>query len=354
MVGSAVCLLFILVLMTACAASKLPGTEITQTALPLVSSSPTTQATLTSSPSPTATPIPWATLIKTPAHTPIPNPVDLVSVPDLKATYLLLGSDRRANETFFKTDAIVLVFLRTDGNISMVSIPRNTMVYIPGHEVFYINWTWYSAVLAHEDPFKLMADTLQYNFGVRPVGYAMIEFGHFITLIDELGGIDVMVSKDFYHSEIDVDSPVAHMVHAGLVHMDGETALWYSRARISLNDDINRGCRQQEVISALYTRAVENLKISDLATYWHMFNGLLQTNLSLADSESGFLTVKKPPEIGSYSMRSAVTEWWEPETSTYFLVPDPEKVRELLLVAASNSRQVEPGLVSTQEVSPCK
>jgi polyisoprenyl-teichoic acid--peptidoglycan teichoic acid transferase len=334
LMGALAFLLFIPVILTACAPGELTTAETAQGSTQLASSSPE-QATQTSIPTATITPTPWATLIVTPAHTAIPDAVSAIPMTDVKAIYLILGSDRRDNVIEFKTDAIMLAFLLTDGSVSLVSIPRNTMVYIPGHEVFYINWAWYYATISHQDPFEVMADTIQYNFGVRPQGYAMIGFGNFKKLIDDLGGIDVQVAEDFHHGPIDEINLVGYTVRAGLVHMDGDMALWYARSRLTLLDDVNRGRRQQEVVKALYTRAVENLKLSDLAVYWNSLHGLVETELSLLDIEQGFMAVKKPPVVENFTLRNAVTEWYEPGTDIYFLIPDQEKVREVLLDATT-------------------
>jgi hypothetical protein len=63
---------------------------------------------------------------------PIPQPAGEVNI-------LLEGSDQRPGGQDFRTDTAVLVVLKPDGSVSLVSFPRDLWVYLPGKFIERIN-----------------------------------------------------------------------------------------------------------------------------------------------------------------------------------------------------------------------
>ena len=165
--------------------------------------------------------------------------------PESHINLLLLGSDQRPYEGGFRTDTIILVSLDpSEGKASLVSFPRDLYVTIPGWTEQRIN------TAMGYGGFPLLAYTLEYNFGVRPTHYVMVNFFAFEQTIDSLGGIDVYAAQTLTDHR---DKHGKYTVPAGLNHMDGETALWYARSRYSTSD-FDRSRRQQEVVMALFNR----------------------------------------------------------------------------------------------------
>jgi hypothetical protein len=66
----------------------------------------------------------------------IPTPVARVPMPEKAINIVLLGSDQRPYETsYWRTDVVIVVSINPDlPSVSMLSIPRDTWLYIP-------NWT---------------------------------------------------------------------------------------------------------------------------------------------------------------------------------------------------------------------
>jgi LCP family protein required for cell wall assembly len=85
---------------------------------------------------------------------------------------------------------------------------------------------------------QLAVDTIQYNLGVRVDYYVLVEFDAFITLVDEIGGIDINVPYEIYDPEYpDMNYGYDPLyIPAGFQHMDGELALKYARTRHGDND----------------------------------------------------------------------------------------------------------------------
>ncbi len=252
---------------------------------------PTGFPTLTPTPTSTSTQTPTATYTPTPKgpvaiarsfsdypgpiiqpDIPIPEPVGILEQPKNQVNILLLGSDQRPDDYGFRTDTIVLVTINPDqGTVNMTSYPRDLYVYIPGWTIQRIN-----TAMAHGG-FDLLAQTFEYNFGVKPEYYAFINFGSFKEVVDSLDGVDVQVAQPLTDH---MDKVGDYTVYAGTNHMDGELALWYSRARYTTND-FSRNRRQQEVLMAIFKKLLSLNALTRIPQLWDIYHRNVTTNLSL-------------------------------------------------------------------------
>lgn len=170
-----------------------------------------------------------------------------------RITVLLLGADTRPDQRGFtrpRTDSIMLMMIDPEMKVaSVLSIPRDLYVDIPGYGLNRINTAY---VFGGGD---LAMQTVEYNFGVRVNYYVLVEFDAFTRLIDEIGGIDIYVPYTIYDDSYpDMDYGYdPFYIEAGMHHMDGETALKYSRTRHTDND-FYRARRQQDVLMAIRER----------------------------------------------------------------------------------------------------
>jgi LCP family protein required for cell wall assembly len=174
-------------------------------------------------------------------------------------TVLLLGIDRRPGETGpARSDAITV--LRIDPArqfVAMLSLPRDLIVDIPGYGHARINAASVYGELYPElgGGVELARKTVSNLLGI-PIDYVVhVDFNGFIGAIDALGGIEVDVEKELYDSAyptMDYGYTVVHFL-AGPMHMDGATALIYSRVR-HMDTIWDRARRQQQVLMAVFQR----------------------------------------------------------------------------------------------------
>ena len=156
--------------------------------------------------------------------------------------------------------------------LKLTSFQRDTYVYIPGYGQNKIN-----AAYTYGGP-KLTIETIETNFGIKIDRYAVVDFDSFIEIIDTLGGIDMEVTQDeidyinyqMYKNE-QVDNPKTITNAPGIVHLNGQEALWYARNRgLSTNEDGNeigidgddwdRTSRQRKLLEKMFN----DLKGADL------------------------------------------------------------------------------------------
>lgn len=182
---------------------------------------------------------------------------------------VLMGVDNRNDgDEFTRSDTIIVVHINPKtGEVAMMSIPRDLMVYIPGHGHDKMNAAY--AIGDADDPDsptggpRLVSQTIEANFNIRVHYYATIDFKGFERIVDTVGGVMVDVphqlSDNLYPTE---DLRLTRIYFSsGLQKMDGKQALEYVRSRHA-DSDLARGQRQQQVLLAIREKAV----IRDLIT----------------------------------------------------------------------------------------
>jgi LCP family protein required for cell wall assembly len=150
---------------------------------------------------------------------------------------LVVGSDERAGLDGQRGDALHVIGLNPKaGKATILNIPRDTWVDIPGHGQGRIN-TAYQFGGA-----QLQAETVRRLTGA-PITYVLTTtFAGFTAMIDALGG--VVVDVPFLMS--DPNSGAAF--NPGPVRMTGERALAFSRNRHIPDGDIRRTANQGQLI----------------------------------------------------------------------------------------------------------
>ena len=252
-------------------------------------------------------------------------------------TFLLLGSDKRPGQTYFRTDTIVIALIRPgSGQVTLISVPRDLYVYIPNVGMDRVN-TAYEYGEMYNYPgggFALLKDTLLYNLGLRIDHLAIVDFDGFRRIVNSLGGVDVNVDKTFYDAR--AGYPDGYTVYPGIVHMNGDLALWYARSR-KTSSDFDRGRRSQEVLRALYTRALQTDSISKIPELYNDFSSSIITDLTLPDLlQLAPLAVHlNNADIRSYYIGpDYVTSWMTPGGASV-LLPNGPAIQSMLQQALS-------------------
>lgn len=206
-----------------------------------------------------------------------------VVVPDVRANpplvstlvggvnVLLIGVDERPAhlEEGIRSDTLILV--RLDGtarSISLLSIPRDTQVVLPGVGETKINVAYSQGyeraaelygpeVSRQQGGMALAAQTVEEFLDLRSHGLrvdytAQVNFEGFVGVIDALGGVVIDVPKHI----VDTAYPTPNLGYTtveflpGPQRMDGARALIYARTRHA-DSDFDRSTRQQQVMRAI-------------------------------------------------------------------------------------------------------
>ncbi len=179
---------------------------------------------------------------------------------------LVTGIGGAGHDGPYLTDTIILASYRPSTNtLSLLSIPRDLLVPDPAPNGRKIN-----AVGAQEEAttpgsgLPVLASAVETLFGITIPYYARVDFEGFEKLIDQIGGITVVVEREFTDDRYPIigkekSKDLAQRYETitfqqGPARFDGATALKFARSRYGTNgegSDFARMRRQQKVIAAV-------------------------------------------------------------------------------------------------------
>lgn len=199
--------------------------------------------------------------------------VPVIEEQDHIVNILLIGQDARPGEGRARSDTMILcTFNKDTKTITLTSFLRDLYVQIPGYQDNKLNAAYPAGGM------DLLNETLEVNFGVQVDGNVEVNFSHFAEVIDLLGGVDMELRWD--EANYINSSAQGETLSAGLMHLNGEQALQYSRIRhLDADSDFSRTNRQRKVINAL----IEKFRNTKLTTLLGLLDDLLPmitTNMS--------------------------------------------------------------------------
>ena len=183
---------------------------------------------------------------------------------------LLIGQDRRSGQSRQRSDAMILCTInKAEKTLFMTSFLRDLYVQIPGYQDNKLNAAYALGGM------ELLNETLALNFGIQAEGCIEVDFSRFSQLVDMLGGVDiVLTAQEAAH----LNRNEGTALHAGMNHLNGKTALAYSRIRY-IGTDFGRTNRQRTVLSAMIDQCGD-LSVAELHNFLTEALPLITTDLS--------------------------------------------------------------------------
>lgn len=243
------------------------------------------------------------------SDTAVPPPVAPVVLPEGTINIALLGVDTRPSLGFANTDVIIIASINPDvPAVTLLSIPRDTLVYIPGWRSHKVN-----TAFARGGP-DLFKQTIKYNFGINVDYYAMVNFSAVVRAVNTLGGVQIVATCPLFHqfpkdpyymadpaSPMTVTAPYTdtftgevwepgtavplqtiNIPRPGIYTLDGLEALAYVRARYGVpGGDIDRGRREQRLIRAMFNKLRQLDMITKVPELYAQFEQQVKTDLTL-------------------------------------------------------------------------
>jgi LCP family protein required for cell wall assembly len=181
---------------------------------------------------------------------------------DEAATYLIVGSDRRSglprtlpalgHLTGQYADSIMLWSVRPQAGIVVLTLPRDIRVYIPQHGDRKLGSALDYGAAELVGAVKSITSLPIHH-------YVEVNFEGFTGLVDALGGVDIYIDNPIRDAKMGLDLPQGHL------HLGGQTAVRFARARrveesyngrwiMQPEGDLGRIARQQLLLSALVVR----------------------------------------------------------------------------------------------------
>lgn len=214
---------------------------------------------------------------------------------------LLLGSDNDQKFVFPDLLTQVMMVIRVNpftNQVSMVSIPRDSWVSVPGQGMHKIDQAFFLGANprhSFDDGVRLARATVEQDYGMTIDRYAWIGLDGFTSVINTLGGVDIDVTHPIvdgnYPDDIGKSAQKANpyavkriYLAPGPQHLNGEQALEYVRSRhADLVGDIGRTQRQQEILQALKKKLDIATIFNHLTALFHDLSGKVYTDLSQSE-----------------------------------------------------------------------
>jgi polyisoprenyl-teichoic acid--peptidoglycan teichoic acid transferase len=189
-----------------------------------------------------------------------------LAVPDpgKPQTILILGSDKRpkGQEIGARSDTTILLRVAAD-QITVLSIPRDLKVNIPGHGIDKFN-----AAYTYGGP-KLTLKVVKQLTGLDDINHVVnVDFTGFADAVNSIDCVYVDVDHHYYHSNVGLaptDQYSEINIPAGYQRMCGLHALQYVRYRHDDNDLV-RSARQQNFLREARQELPANKLIEDRST----------------------------------------------------------------------------------------
>jgi LCP family protein required for cell wall assembly len=211
-------------------------------------------------------------------------------------TVLVAGVDRRdgltraqqsaaklGHEPGERSDTMLLLHVSRDHDrITVVNLPRDSLVTIPAHRSNGSEGAKGAQVPSRPGKLTwayqfggpdLTVDTVKQSTGVAIDHYVEVNFYGFVSMVDALGGVDVCTEQPINDQKSGLALP------AGKSHVDGLKALGFARARYTLTDgsDLGRIDRQQQFMASMVKQALSTKTLSDPRKSTRFLNAALKS-----------------------------------------------------------------------------
>ncbi|WP_393966051.1 LCP family protein [Exiguobacterium sp. S22-S28] len=258
---------------------------------------------------------------------------------------LLVGTDERKGDTSSRADTmIVATFNKAEQSISMLSIPRDSLVMIPS--------VGYEDKINHSYAYGGIDSTIETVESLLDIPidyYGAINFNGVVAIVDAVGGIDVDVKLpiDTLNSS---DKQGGVKLEPGLQRLNGEEALAYARMRYQDPEgDIGRTKRQQQVVQAIIDQSTSFGSITKLNKLMDATGDNFTTNMSLTEAFQLQPFAKSLNAVNRIDLKGTDTKI----NGTYYYQLDPASLSDAksTLKEQLNLPQTTDDFTSTPEVT---
>lgn len=229
------------------------------------------------------------------------------ATPNGTKNVLVLGTD----EGGLRSDVIMIFSVnQKKGTINLVSIPRDTKVYVNGNAM-KIN-----AALAVGGE-KLTIQKVKGIAGIPIHDYVTFNFNAVKDIVDALDGVEFDVPQNMNYE--DPEQNLYIHLKKGKQVLNGEKAIQLLRFRSYAMADIQRNSVQQEFVKAIFEQKANMSYFTKIPSVYSIVNENIVSSMSLSDitKYATMLGKMENPQFESFEMPYTLSD-------PYVLVKQPE------------------------------
>lgn len=242
------------------------------------------------------------------------DPEALANIPTI--TVLLLGTDAYPNRPGIRTDSMMVASVDTEtGDTTLFGIPRNLNGWqirttSPAAKLFpggtrcgadcWLTNYWrtvsdYATANPGEFPGQRpsevalteLTNVIDDFLGISIDNTVIVDIRGFSELVDAVGGVDITVKErlpiggKLNDAGQIVPGSITGYIETGRQHMDGYTAMWYARSRVT-TDDFSRMRRQRCMLAALARQVNPTTLVTKLPAILQVAQSNIATDIDLS------------------------------------------------------------------------
>ena len=237
-------------------------------------------------------------------------------------TIMIMGVDERKDDVG-RSDTLMVVHVAGD-KVSLLTIPRDTMVYIDERRGYQkINAAYaYGGV-------KLARKTVEEFLGIDIDNFVMIHKSRFAEVIDAMGGVDIYVERDMHYEDPwDDDGGLYIDFKQGIHHLDGQSAIEYVRFR-DAEGDVGRVRRQQAFMKACTDRLMEPSMLVKIPDLLSVAVKAIDTDLTSGEMLAAAGSLKNARAAGNIKT-GVVPGWLQYIDGVSYLIPNAERLGKVM------------------------
>lgn len=206
--------------------------------------------------------------------------------------------------------------------VSVLSIPRDTRVYLEGHGVRKINHA-----NEYGGPALTAAVASELLGGIEIHRYVRVNVQGIEKLIDALGGVTVNVPKDMKYN--DFSQHLYIDLKKGVQHLDGDKAMQFLRYRYDGYGDISRVQRQQMLMRSAVEQTLKPATVIKIPKILSVIQSHLDTNLTVKElmALSNFASKTDKSNI---KMMMLPGDFNSGDESVSYWLPNHEQINKLM------------------------
>ncbi len=227
---------------------------------------------------------------------------DKIDIQKDPISILILGLDDNSERELgsARTDSMLLLTINpTEELVSMTSIPRDTYTKIESKE--FVGKDKINAAFSYGG-IDSTIDSVENLLNVPINYYATADFQAFNNIVDALGGVEIDVP--FTLTEQNSKGEKVVELKEGKHVLNGEEALAFSRTRY-VDNDIERGKRQQQVLEAIAKKAMDVGTIAKYKSILEALDGHIKTDMP----SNKILSVAQSGLTKDYKFNSYAFSW---------------------------------------------
>lgn len=217
---------------------------------------------------------------------------------------------------------LLLRFDPKEEQVSVLSIPRDTRVYIEGYGVRKINHA-----NEYGGPALTASIASELLGGINIDRYVRVNVQGVEKLIEALGGVTVNVPKDMKYN--DFSQHLYIDLKKGIQHLDGDKAMQFLRYRYDGYGDISRVQRQQMLMRAAVEQTLKPATVVKIPKILSVIQSHLDTNLTVRElmalgnfaSKTDHSNIKMMMLPGDFNSGEESVSYW---------LPNHERINKLM------------------------